>query len=138
MILSRSEIETALKQWQIAWENYDLEGVMALFHEEVVFVNWTGARVSGKEALCKAWQPWFENHGNFRFVEQETFIDEKEQKVLYRWQLDWPSRESGYAGKPETRSGVDVMHFKDGMIIHKFTYSKTSIEIDGQRYSLHL
>jgi hypothetical protein len=111
---------------------------MALFHEEVVFENWTGAKARGKEALRKAWAPWFANHGNFRFVEEETFIDEKEQKVLYRWLLEWPSLESGYEGKLEKRRGVDIIHFKDGKIINKLTYSKTTIEINGKRQSLHL
>ena len=110
---------------------------MALFHEDVVFDNWTGGKVRGKEALRKAWKPWFVNHGNFRFVEEETFIDEKEQKVLYRWLLKWPSFESGSEGKPEKRRGVDIIHFEDGKIINKLTYSKTTIEIDGKRQSLH-
>ncbi len=94
--------------------------------------------VVGKEALRKAWKPWFANHGNFRFVEEETFIDEKEQKVLYRWLLKWPSFESGSKGRPEKRRGVDVIHFENGKIINKLTYSKTTIEIDGKRESLHL
>jgi len=31
---------------------------------------------------------------------------------------------------------VDVIHFQDGKIIKKITYSKTSIEIDGKRVQL--
>ena len=138
MSLSRDAIKKNLKRWNQAWDNHDLDGVMALFHEEVVFQNWTGASVRGKEALRKAWEPWFANHGDFRFLEEETFIDEKEQKVLYRWLLEWPSLESGDKGKPEKRRGVDVIHFKEGKIISKLTYSKTTIEIDGKRRSLHL
>ena len=138
MPLSRDEFEEALKQWNLAWDNHDLEGVMALFHEDVVFDNWTGGKVRGKDALRKAWEPWFSNHGNFRFVEEEIFIDEKEQKVLYRWLLEWPSFESGSEGKPEKRRGVDVIHFKNGKILKKLTYSKTTIEIEGKRQSLRL
>ena len=137
MSLSREYIKKALKQWNLAWDNHDLEGVMALFHEEVLFENWTGGKAFGKEALSKAWEPWFKNHGNFRFIEEETFIDEKEQKALYRWSLEWPSLEEGHEGSPEKRRGVDILHFKDGKIIKKLTYSKTSIEIDGKRHSLH-
>jgi len=138
MKLTRNDIENALKKWNLAWDNHDLEGVMDLFHEAVQFDNWTGGRVRGKEALCKAWAAWFANHGDFRFIEEETFIDEKEQKVLYRWLLEWPSIENGQEGKPEKRRGVDIIHFEDGKIINKFTYSKTTIEIDGKRHSLHL
>ena len=138
MPLSREEIKNALKQWNLAWDNHDLEGVMKLFHDEVLFENWTGGKAEGKEALRKAWAPWFANHGGFRFTEEETFIDEKEQKVLYRWQLEWPSPEKGCEGKREKRRGVDVLHFQDGKIIKKLTYSKTTIEIDKKRFPLQV
>ena len=65
-----------------------------------------------------------------------TLIDEDEQKALYRWQLDWPSFEKGYEGSHERRRGIDVLHFKDGKIIRKLTYSKTTLEIDGERVRL--
>ena len=136
MTLSRDEIMDALKKWNLSWDNHDLDGVMQLFHDEILFENWTGGRVKGKEALRKAWAPWFANHGGFRFTEEETFIDENEQKALYRWTLKWPSFEKGYEGKPERRRGVDVLHFQDGKIIEKLTYSRTTIEIDGDRLSL--
>lgn len=135
-MLSRTEIEKALAEWNQAWNKYDLDEVMKLFHDEVLFENWTGGRVKGKEALRQAWAPWFANHGGFRFTEQETFIDEAEQKVLYRWLLEWPSFEKGYEGRPERRWGVDVLHFQDKKIIRKLTYSKTTVEIDGQRVRL--
>ena len=138
MKLTRKEIDTALLKWNTAWDNHDLEGVMALFHDNITFDNWTGGIAQGKAVLEKAWAPWFANHGGFRFIEEETFIDEKEQKVLYRWLLEWPSFEKGQEGKTEKRRGVDVIHFKDGKIINKFTYSKTAIEIDGERHVLHL
>jgi ketosteroid isomerase-like protein len=138
MSLTREEIKNALKEWNLAWDNHDLEGVMELFHDDVLFENWTGGKAVGKEALRKAWAPWFANHGGFRFSEEDTFIDEKEQKLLYRWELSWPSLEKGYEGKPEKRRGVDVIHFKDGKIIKKMTYSKTTLGIDGQRFPLHL
>ncbi len=136
MRLSRDEMERVLTEWNLAWDHYDLEGVLKLFHDEVLFENWTGGKAVGKEALRKAWAPWFANHGGFRFTEEETFIDEKEQKALFRWRLDWPSLEKGYEGKPERRRGVDVLHFQDGKIIKKLTYSKTTIEIDGKRIPL--
>ena len=133
MALSKNEMKKALIQWNKAWENYDLDGVMKLFHDDVLFDNWTGGQAKGKEDLRKAWAPWFENHGGFRFTMEDIFIDEEDQKSLYQWQLDWPSLEKGYEGRPETRRGVDVMHFLEGRIIRKLTYSKTIVEIDGQR-----
>jgi len=135
-MLSREEIQKALTRWNQAWDAHDLEGVMELFHEEILFENWTGAKVQGKQALGQAWRPWFENHKGFRFTGEDIFIDEKAQKVLYQWSLDWPSNEKGYEGKPERRRGLDVLHFRDGQIIRKSTYSKTTLEIEGKRVKL--
>jgi ketosteroid isomerase-like protein len=136
MKLTRDEIRRALRKWNQAWDNHDLNGVMELFHDDVLFENWTGGKAEGKEVLRKAWAEWFENHRGFRFTEEETFVDKAEQKALYRWQLEWPSIEKGHEGKHERRRGVDVLHFKDGKIIKKLTYSKTAIDIDGQRVKL--
>ena len=136
MNLKKKEIKALLEQWNLAWENYDFDKMMAFYHDDIYFENWNGAYIKGIEALRKAWRPWFDNHGNFKFMEEETFIDEDLQKALYRWVLKWPSIEPEFKGKPETRRGVDVIHFKDGKIIKKLTYSKTTIEIDDKRISL--
>ena len=65
-------------------------------------------------------------------------LHEKEQKAFYRWTIEWPSFEKGYEGRPERRRGVDVLHFQDGKIIKKLTYSKTTIEIDRERLGLRV
>jgi ketosteroid isomerase-like protein len=135
-MLTRDEMLEALAAWQKAWDRHDLDGVMELFHEDVLFENWTGARVRGRENLRRAWTPWFKNHGGFRFTREDTFVDEAQQKALTRWRLEWPSIEKGHEGRHETRRGVDIIRFADGRIVEKLTYSKTSIEIDGVRISL--
>ena len=136
MKLTREEILVSLQKWNQAWDAHDLEQVMDLFHDDIYFENWTGGRVKGKAALRQAWRDWFENHGGFRFIEEELFSDEVEQRALYRWELEWPSLEAGCEGRFEKRRGVDVIHFQDGKIINKLTYSKTVVEIDGKRIRL--
>ncbi len=135
-MLSRQEISQALTEWNKAWDAHDLDGVMTLFHDDVLFENWTGGWVKGKDELRAAWSDWFANHGGFRFTEEDTFIDEQNQEVLYRWRLDSPSFEPAYRGCAETRRGIDVLKFQAGKIIEKLTYSKTTVEIDGQRVRL--
>ena len=136
MDLKRERIQQILHEWYRAWNNHDLEGVMKLFHDDVLFENWTGGRAEGRAALRKAWAPWFAAHGGFKFIEEDTFIDEAAQKALYRWMLEWPSREKGFEGGRERRRGVDVVHFQDGLIIQKLTYSKTFIDIENRRIAL--
>ncbi len=135
-MLSRKEMEKILAESSRAWDRHDLEGVLSFMDENVIFENWTGAKARGKDNLRRAWKPWFENHQGFVFRNEDTFIDEPGQKVLSQWELTWPSQEKGYEGKPEVRRGVDIFHFKDGKIIHKFTFSKTTVEIGGQRVRL--
>jgi len=136
MNLPRTKIVLLFNEWLFAWNEHDLDGVMNLFHEDIVFVNWTGAKIVGKKLLRKAWTPWFINHGNFRFEVEGLFFDENEQKMVFMWRLEWPSRLTKYIGKHEIRRGVDVLHFKDGKLIQKSTYSKTTLQIEGLPISL--
>ena len=133
MVLKREEIISTMVEWEKHWNEHDIYGVMDLFHEEVVFEHWHGGRVQGKLNLFQSWAPWFNNHGGFRFTTEDLFADEKVQKVLYRWRLEWPSLEKGFEGKPEKRRGVDVIQFQDGKIIQKLTYSKTTVEINDAK-----
>ena len=135
-LLTREEIIEAFSAWGEAWNAHDLDRIMLLFHHDVLFENWTGGRVRGKAALREAWEPWFAADSSFRFTDEDLFVDEATQKALYRWQLDWPSQESGYTGRPEARRGVDTLTFRDGLIVEKLTYSKTTLEIDGERVKL--
>ena len=136
MSLSKVEIIKLIKAWLIAWNDHNLEGVMGLIHDDIVFENWTGSTVIGKNNLHRLWIPWFLNHGNFRFIEEDIFIDVQKQKVLFSWILHWPSLERYYKGKPEIRRGVDILHFKNGKIIKKYSYIKSSIQIDSRPISL--
>jgi len=137
MNLTRHEMISRIKNWLQAWDKHNLDGVMELMHEEVVFENWTGQVITGKKALMRAWTPWFLKHDNFMFVAEDIFVDEMEQKAIFRWRLEWSSLEPAYKGKLEIRRGVDVLHFHDGKIREKLTYSKTTLVIAGQRIPLH-
>lgn len=134
-LLPRDEILELLGRWYRAWDRHELEAVLALFSEDVLFENWTGGRVQGKEALRRAWATWFDGR-DFRFEEEESFVDVAAQKALYRWTLHWPCREPGREGLPELRRGVDVLHFSGGLICRKLTYSKTTLEIGAERVRL--
>jgi len=131
-MLTKKQIVDVLTRWDEAWNEHDIDKVAELFHDDIIFENWTGAKIRSAKALKKAWEPRFKNHGGFRFNTEDLFVDEEAQKVLFQWSLDWPSIEERYHGKPEHRRGVDVMHFEGGKIIRKYSYSKTTIEIEGK------
>ncbi len=136
MQLSRSEILNQFDVWLKSWNEHDLNGVMDFMHENIVFENWNGIVVSGKRNLERAWLPWFTNHGNFKFINEDFFVDEQEQKMTFLWRLEWPSIEKFFKGKHEIRRGIDVLHFLDKKIIKKYTYSKTNIQIGTKQIIL--
>lgn len=133
---SKDDIILIFKEWLIAWNEHNLTEVMKIIDEDIVFENWNGEKIMGKKALQRSWMPWFLNHGNFTFSIEDVFFEENEQKMTFLWLLKWPSRINLYKGKNELRRGVDILHFKEGKIIQKQTYSKTSIEIEGLSVSL--
>jgi hypothetical protein len=135
-MLSRKEIDSALTEWMQAWNSHDLEGVMSLFHDEVIFENWSGGRVEGKQNLRRAWRPWFEDNGGFRFETIGKILDPETQQAMLRWYLYWPSRLEGYQGKMEKREGLDLLHFRDRLIDLKITYTRTEVEIEGNKIRL--
>jgi len=131
--LSKEEILALMEDWAGAWNRHDFQAVMEKFHDDIFFENWTGGNARGKEALRRAWTPWFENHGNFSFNTEAFIVDETGQRVIWQWTLDWPSQEKGYEGKREIRRGADIITLKDGKVYSKVTYSKTTVEIDGRK-----
>jgi ketosteroid isomerase-like protein len=136
MLLTKLEILELINDWLKAWDEHNLEGVLLLMDENIVFENWTEDKISGKKNLQKAWIPWFINHGNFKFTAEDIFIDAEQQKVSFSWTLQWPSIEKYFKGKREIRRGVDILHFKNGKICTKNTYSKTTVQIDSKQVSL--
>ena len=136
MLLTKLEILELVRDWLKSWNKHDLEGVMILMNEDIVFENWTEDKTIGENNLQRTWIPWFINHGNFKFTAEDIFVDVEQQKVLYSWTLQWPSIEKYFKGKPEIRRGVDVLYFKNGKISNKKTYSKTTIQINSEQVTL--
>lgn len=136
MNFTHGEIQSFIRNWLQAWNEHNLHGVIEAMHEDVVFEHWTGQIIIGKKALQRAWTPWFLKHGNFQFHIEDIFSDESTQKSLFQWRLEWPSLEATHKGQFEIRRGVDVLHFMDGKIREKYSYSKTTIQIEGREIPL--
>lgn len=137
MKLSETEIRNQFNAWLVAWNDHDLNGVMNFMHKDIIYNTWSGSIICGKTALTNTWQRWFNDHGNFKFTLEDLLIDEKQQKMSFSWELDWPSFEKKYYGKREKRKGVDILILKEGKIYKKDTYSKTTLQIDSLKVGLH-
>ncbi len=136
MHLSKTELQDGLNLWLKAWDEYNLEAVLEFMHEDVVFENWDEMIVLGKAAVQKFWIPWFIFNNNFKFIIEDVLIDELVQKISFQWKFEGVTFEKEFKGKHERRRGVDLLHFLDGKIIKKSSYSKTVIQIDSQQILL--
>jgi ketosteroid isomerase-like protein len=136
MPLSKSDAEQLVRAWLEAWRRHDLEGVLAVLHEQVEFENWTGITIQGKQQLREAWAPWFRDHGDFQFTEEGLFFDESAQSALLSWRLDWPTPVKALRGQRELRRGVDILQFQDGQIHKKSSYTKTTVQIGGRSFPM--
>ncbi|MCA9976826.1 MAG: nuclear transport factor 2 family protein [Anaerolineales bacterium] len=134
--MTRQQLIETLQIWMNAWNEHDLDEVMMLFHDEAIFENWDGKITRGKANIRRLWTPWFANHGDFHFALEDIVVDETAQKALLRWRCTWPSPEKTTRGEPEVRQGLDVLHFAEGLITHKLTYSKTVVLVNGRRHLL--
>lgn len=131
MKLRKTEAFKKFNLWLTAWNIHDLDGVMELMHQDIVFENWDGRIVKGKEMLKKAWMPWFFRHDDFKFIQEDIFFDEQEQKMVFQWWLKWLPAGNNSEGQNEIRKGVDILHFKDGKIFRKVTYSITPLRAES-------
>lgn len=131
MSLTKTEAFKKFNLWLTAWNLHDLDGVMELMHDEIVFENWDGKIVKGKEMLRKAWMPWFFRHDDFKFIQEDIFFEVLEQKMVFQWWLNWLPSEINSRTQKEIRKGVDILHFKEDKIFRKITYSITPIRNDS-------
>ncbi|WLT30261.1 nuclear transport factor 2 family protein [Geothrix sp. PMB-07] len=132
--LDASGIETFLRAWLEAWNRHDLEGVLQSMAEEVVFEHWNGRVVRGKAALVKAWGPWFEAHGDFRFDLKALCVDQVRQAFSFEWSLDWPVPPGDRPEVREVRHGIDHIQLREGLVVAKRSYIRTVPRFGGSTH----
>ncbi len=99
-----------------AWAAHDLDGVLALVTDDVVFDATgpapDGTRHVGRAAVARAWRPILADPASC-FEEEETFA--AGNRVVQRWRYTW--------GDGHVR-GVDLFTVRDGRVAEKRSYVK--------------
>lgn len=107
----------AVSRFNEAFNAHDVDAVMALMTEDVVFDNTypppDGERFTGRTAVRAYWERFFAESPNAHFDAEEMFGDAT--RVTVRWRFDW--------GDGHVR-GVDVIRVRDGRLAEKFSYVK--------------
>jgi ketosteroid isomerase-like protein len=119
--MQRTELERLVREFVLAFNRRDLDGVMAYFAERAVYDELTGARHVGVQAIRDAFLPQFRgDYGPIVFDEEDLFVDEQAGKAL----VSWVCR---LEGKPGGWRGLDVLCFEDGLVVEKRTYTKADV-----------
>lgn len=106
-----------------AFSRRDVDEVMALMSEDVVFENTypppDGERREGQVAVRAAWEELFRSAPQATFETEEIFAagDRCVARWLYRWAADAP-------GRPGHVRGVDLFRVRDGKVAEKLSYVK--------------
>ena len=120
-----SKIETGMRvvlEFNEAFNRHDVPGMMKLMTDDCLFDNTDpapdGALVSGKEAVTKFWQEFFEQSPHAHIEIEEIFG--MGLHCIMRWKYTWVDS----AGQQGHVRGVDVYKMRGDLISEKLSYVK--------------
>jgi ketosteroid isomerase-like protein len=115
-------VADALAAFSAAFGSGDVEAIMALMTDDIVFEATgpapDGVRHVGAEAVRAVWVELFGGTRDALFTEEESFV--AGDRAVLRWVFSW----TGEDGSPGHVRGVDVLTFRDGLVAEKLSYVK--------------
>jgi ketosteroid isomerase-like protein len=114
----------AARQFTRAFNENDLDGVMAWFAEDSVYDQFDGAQARGLDAIRQAFEPQFAGaFGAMKFIEEDLFVDADERKAMISWTCSIETKQGTASWR-----GLDLLCFNVRMrITRKSTYAKAKI-----------
>jgi ketosteroid isomerase-like protein len=120
--VSAATLET-VERFNDAFNRHDVDGVMALMSEDVVFESTMpppdGERHEGQTAVRAVWDELFRASPNAVFETEDAFA--AGDRCVVRWLYRWAEDEDG---KPGHVRGVDIFRVRDGKVAEKLSYVK--------------
>jgi steroid delta-isomerase-like uncharacterized protein len=111
-----------LGEFNEAFNQHDLDGMMALMTDDCVFENTfpppNGTRYQGQTAVKQFWEAFFQSSPQARLEIEEMFVSDN--RGVQRWVYQWVDAQ-GVAGHVR---GVDIFRFREGRIAEKLSYVK--------------
>jgi ketosteroid isomerase-like protein len=119
--VSDDTVLDVIDRFNDAWNRQDLDTMMALTDEDVVFESTSppdGRRFEGRAAVRGAWAEIFRDAPRGRFDGEEAFVAGDRCTVRWRYTFDVQRPDDGHV------RGVDVFRLRDGKIAEKLSYVK--------------
>jgi ketosteroid isomerase-like protein len=91
--LDAAEGRRLAEEWVAAWNGHDLDQIMALYADGVVFQTPTiidtlgipDGRVAGKERLCEHFDRGLQRVGDLHFELDDVYVGVRSVAITYRW-----------------------------------------------------
>ncbi len=118
---TRATLNRLVDAFMDAWARHDLEAAMALVAEDAIYDEFNEKLWQGKAAVREGFLPQFRgDYGDIQFNEESRFIDAETGEALIRWLCTFQ-----WKGTDRAWRGLDILRFRDGLIVEKLTYAKT-------------
>jgi steroid delta-isomerase-like uncharacterized protein len=125
-------VETISGRYADAWNRHDVDAILALHTEDVVFENHTsGGLAVGKAELRKLIEGIFTTFPDLRFDTRRAYFGE--DVAVVEWTatathvkpITWGAREFPASGKTLSWDGMDVLPIHDGLVARKDVYANS-------------
>jgi ketosteroid isomerase-like protein len=119
-------LEDVIDAYNAAWNRHDLDGILALHAEGMVFENHNAGERAEGAAVRAHITEIFANWPDLRFTGRSLYVGE--DFVVQ----EWTAHATHPSGRELTWEGVDLFPFRDGRILRKDVYSNASRRIPEQ------
>ena len=122
-------LEQAIARYNDAWNDHDLDAIMAMHAPDMVFENHTASEVAEGEAVREHIGRIFEGWPDIRFEGRRTYC--RDGLVVQEWtatathanEMRRGDIVAAPSGEVITWKGLDVIPFEDGLVKRKDVYS---------------
>ncbi len=116
--MGERDVELLLDRYRRAWLAHDVDAIVALVSDDVVFHNLTtGERVEGAEAFRAYVVATHDRWPDFTFEEHAFYL------AAGTGVSEWTARATAPDGRRLEWDGVDIVNCRDGRVVRNAVYS---------------